>query len=52
VLLFTGARRAAFEERDRLLWVVELPLDHRVEAAHSTLVIGVTSRPNFPAMYR
>jgi hypothetical protein len=26
----------------------ELPLDHRVEAADSTLVIGVTSRSNFP----
>jgi hypothetical protein len=30
----------------------ELPIDHRVEAAHSTLVLGVTSRSNFPAMYR
>jgi hypothetical protein len=30
----------------------ELPLDHRVEAAHGTNVIGVTSRSNFPAMYR
>jgi hypothetical protein len=30
----------------------ELPLDHRVEAAHNTLVIGVTSRSNFPAMHR
>lgn len=30
----------------------ELPFDHRVvEAAHSTLVLGVTSRSNFPAMY-
>ena len=30
----------------------ELPLDYRVQFAHSTLVVGVTSRSNFPAMYR